>query len=102
MITFSELLERANRGEEIAVHTPTEDQAAVLLNELDKRGFKWASGIKLTDATTHDQHSTQTCYEFNSYSDSPKAIMYGPLNGYAMLGFAVIEFSEIEFKEIKL
>ena len=32
----------------------------------------------------------------------PKAIMYGPLNGYGMLGFAVIEFSEIEFKEIKL
>lgn len=102
MITFSELLKRANRGEEIAVHTTTEDQAAVLLNELDKRGFKWASGIKLTDATIYEKYREKTCYEFNGYSDSPKAIMYGPLNGYGMLGFAVIEFSDIDFKEIKL
>ena len=35
---------------------PTEDQAAVLLNELDKKGYKWASGIKLTDATIYEKY----------------------------------------------
>ena len=101
MITFEKLLERANSGEEIAVHTATEDQAAVLLNELDKRGYKWASGIKLTDATIYEKYREKTCYEFNGYSDSPKAIMYGPLNGYQYDGCTIIEFSDINFKEEK-
>ena len=38
MITFTDLLEKAKTNK-IAIHTTTEEQAKVLLSELDKRGL---------------------------------------------------------------
>ena len=63
MITFNELLEKA-KTEKIAIHTATKDQAKKLLKELDKRGYMWAGGEKLTDSTYYEYAKENTCYVF--------------------------------------
>ena len=99
MIKFEELLERAN-SESIAVHTPTEEQAKTLLKALDKRGFRWASGINLTDDTRYEDRKQYTCYDFGA-SNYPymNKVTYAPLDWYQGDDYTIIEFSEIDFEE---
>ena len=105
MITFNELLERA-KTEKIEVHTPTEEQAKALLTELDKKGYKWIGGDKLTTRTNYDEvYKEDTCYVFgiDAYGRLlNKKVMYGSLKFYQETGYTVIEFSEIDFKENKI
>jgi hypothetical protein len=95
MITLTELLERA-KSEHIAIHTQTEKQAITLLTELDKRGYKWASGTKLTTTTFYEHYEENTYYDF--YDDDgkllDKKIMYGPLKFYQDEGYTIIELKE--------
>ena len=94
MITFKDLLKRANT-EKIAIHTPTEEQAITLLSELDKKGYVWASGRKLTTETFYEDDEEDTCYDFGLN----KKVMYSPLEFYQNEGYTIIEFSDIDFKE---
>ena len=101
MITFNELLERT-KTEKIAVHTPTEEQAITLLKALDKRGFTWVGGDKLTDTTYYEYEKENTCYVFGVDVDGNllnKRVVYESLKFHKEHGYTIIEFSEIEFKE---
>ena len=102
MIKFEELLERVN-SEKIAVHTPTEEQAISLLNELDKKGFTWVSGEKLTDMARYEHYKEKTCYTFHDIYGKllDKEIMYSPLDWYQEEGYTIIQCSDIDFKERK-
>ena len=100
MIIFTELLERA-KIEKIAIHTTTEEQAIKLLSELDKKGYEWDNGEKLTDKTYYGVFRENTCYNFTP-DFRPilnKKIMYGPLDWYQDEGYTIIEFKDINFKE---
>ena len=95
MITFTELLERA-KTEKIAIHVPTKKQAITLLTELDKRGYTWNSGTKLTTETWYWVYKENTCYDF----EPNKQVIFSSLIFYQKIGFTIIEFSDIDFKEI--
>lgn len=94
MITLNELLERAE-NEEIAIHTPTEKQAKALFKELDKRGYTWIGGGKLTTFTLYELYEKNTCYDF----EQNNKVCYGSLKFYQDKDYTIIEFSEIDFKE---
>ena len=101
MITFTELLERA-KSEKIAVHTPTEEQAISLLNELDKRGFTWVGGDKLTDITNYEDDKENTCYVFGIDVDGNvlnKRVVYESLKFHKEHDYTIIEFKDIDFAE---
>lgn len=93
-LSFDELLERA-KSEKLAIHTATEAQAIALLSELDKRGYTWHTGTKLTTRLSYWLYKENTCYDF----DLNKEVWYGQLSFYQELGFTNIEFSEIDFKK---
>ena len=94
MITFTKLLEKA-KTKEIVIHTPTENQAKALLKALDKRGYTWLSGMKLTDITRYESYEENTCYEFNLY----KKVLYCSLKYYQNYSYTTIEFTDIDFEE---
>jgi len=94
MITFNELLERTE-NEKIAIHTPTEDQAKALLNELNKKGYKWSSREKLTTKTRYEYDEEDTCYNL----EPNNRICYSSFAWYQRHGYTIIEFSDIDFKE---
>ncbi len=101
MITFEELLERAN-SERIAVRTPTEEQAKELLKALYKREYEWLSGKKLTDITYYEYYRKNTCYVFGIEADGNllnKEVLYGSLKFHQYMGYKIIEFSDIDFEE---
>ena len=100
MITFNELLERA-KSEQIAIHTPTEEQAIVLLKMLDKRGFTWVCGDKLTDITRYEYYRENTCYFFRDYYGKllDKKNTFGSLEFHKEHGYTIIEFSDINFTD---
>jgi len=102
MITFKKLLERA-KTKQIAVHTPTEEQAITLLKMLDKMGFTWCDGDKLTTKTYYGDEKENTCYSFHKFYGKLRAkdIMYSPLDWFQSFGYKIIEFSEIDFEEEK-
>ena len=95
MITFTDLLKRAE-SEHIAIHTPTAKQAKTLLKALDKRGYEWFLGDKLTTKTLYKEYKENTCYNF----EPNNKICYSPLRFYQNEGYAIIEFTEIDFAEI--
>ena len=106
MITFKKLLERA-KTEKIAIHTPTDEQAVTLLSELDKNGFTWLGGGKLTTQTEYEYYKENTCYDFgmSNYPYMDK-VAYSPLDWYQDdwyqdEGYTIIEFNDIDFKENK-
>lgn len=92
-ITFKELLEKA-KTERIAIHTPTERQAKALLKALDKKGYRWIEGEKLTTETQYEVEEENTCYNF----ELNKKIMYSPLSFYQDEGYTIIKFEDIEWK----
>ena len=94
MITFTELLERSKR-EKIVVHTPMKAQAITLLKALDKRGFTWLSGEKLTTKTLYEIYGKDTCYNLGS----DKKVTYGSLGFNQEHGYTFIEFKDIDFGE---
>ena len=94
MITFNELLERAE-NEDIAIHTSNEEQAKTLLKALDEKKFRWNSGEKLTDRTYYEFDRENTCYTFNLN----KRVSYCSLVWYQYKGYTIIEFKDIDFKE---
>ena len=94
MITFSELLERA-KSERVVVHTAAEDQATALLETLDKKGYKWNSGHKLTIDTLYETYKENTGYTF----EPRHKIAYCSLIWYQEYDYVIIEFSDIDFKE---
>ena len=99
MITLNELLERS-KTEKIAIHTRIEKQAKALLKALDKRGYEWTLGVKLTTQTNYDLEKENTCYDFRDRYGKllDKVIMYGPLNSYKGDGYTIIEFEDIDWK----
>ena len=94
MITFKDLLERA-KSEKIVVHTPTEKQAKALLKALDKRGFTWLSGEKLTTKTLYEIYGKDICYNFGSGNK----VSFFSLPFHQKYGYAIIEFSDINFTD---
>ena len=99
MIKFTELLERAET-EKIAIHTPTEKQAKALLKALDKRGYEWNSGDKLTKIK-YELFEVTTCYNFSLDSDGSllnKKVICGPLFWYRKDDYTIVEFKDIDWK----
>ena len=94
MITFTELLERA-KTEEIAIHTPTEEQAIILLKALDERGYEWNSEKTLTTRTNYEDFREFTCYNFQLNNK----IMYGSLKFHQEHDCTIIKFKDIDFEE---
>ena len=99
MITFNELLEKT-KNEDIAVHTPTEDEAITLLSELDKKGYEWISGKKLTDITNYEVQKEKTCYVLRTSIHSIfNTVSFCPLQLCREKKYAIVEFTYIDFKE---
>ena len=94
MITFTELLERT-KSEKIVVHTPTEEQAKALLTELDKKGYKWINGVKLTTRTCYEVYKEDTCYSL----ELGNTIYYSSFTWYQSESYTIIEFKDIDFAE---
>ena len=94
MITFNELLERA-KSNDIAIHTPTEEQAKALLTELDKKGYRWNSGEKLTTKTLFGINGKDICYNLGS----DNKVSFGSLEFFQEYDYTIIEFSNIDFAE---
>jgi len=94
MITLNELLKLAET-KKVAIHTTTETQATTLLEALDKKGYKWNSGTKLTIETFYKNYEEKTAYTF----ERRHKIAYCSLDWYQNEGYTIIEFSEIDFKE---
>jgi len=94
MITFKKLLERA-KSEQIAIHTPTEEQAKELLKALDEKGYEWASGIKLTTRTNYEVYKEDTCYSL----ELDNTIYYSLFTWYQSESYTIIEFKDIDFSE---
>lgn len=88
---LSELIKQ----DKIAIHTPTQKQSITLLSELDKRGFKWIDGMKLTDITCYEYHEENTCYNF----EPNNKIMYSPLSFYQEEGYTIIYFTDIDLEK---
>ena len=63
MITFNELLE-ITKSEKISIHVSNEEQATTLLKALDKNGYEWSCGGKLTFDTHYKTYKENTCYDF--------------------------------------
>lgn len=101
MITFTELLEKT-KNEKIVIHTPTEEQAEKLLEELDKKGFTWLGGEKLTNMARYEGFREKTCYVFSCGSKLYKEIRYGSLKVHQECGYTIIEFADIDFQEEQL
>jgi hypothetical protein len=93
-LSLSELLERA-KSEKIAVHTSTEGQAEALLKALDRNGYTWIKGEKLTDVTRYEDYGRNTCYNF----EPNKKIMYDLFCFYQYEGYVIIECGDINFEE---
>lgn len=89
MITFKELLELA-KNDGIVVHTPTEEQANLLLKKLDKMGYKWGSRDKLTAKNYWNEYKESMCY--NLVQDG---INFSGLNYFIENSYTVIKFDEI-------
>ena len=100
MITFKKLLERA-KTKSIAVHTLSKEQSITLLKMLDKMGFTWCDGDKLTTKTYYEDEKENTCYSFRKFFGKllDKEIMYNSLDWFQDDGYTIIEFSEIDFEE---
>lgn len=100
MITFTELLKRAKK-EQIAIHTPTEEQAKALLKALDEKGYAWCDRDKLTTETNYEDEEENTCYSFRDCDGKllDKEIMYSPLDWYQDHDYTIIEFKDIDFRE---
>ena len=101
MITFTELLKRTKK-EQIAIHTPTTEQAITLLKALDEKGYTWNSGDKLTTMTNYEDEKENTCYTFSRDcygSILDKQVMYGSLEFHQENGYTIVEFTDIDFKE---
>ena len=101
MITFNELLERAGI-EEIAVRTVNEEQAKALLKALDKRGYEWINGVKLTTETGYEDFRETTCYVFSRDccgSKLDKKVMHVSLKIHQRCVYTIIEFKDIDFSE---
>ena len=94
MITFNELLERT-KTKNIAVHTPTEDEAKALLAKLHKRSYAWNSGTKLTIETFYKNYEEKTAYAF----ERRHKIAYCSLDWYQENDYTIVEFSDIDFQE---
>ena len=94
MITFTELLERA-KSDEIAIHTPTEDQAKTLLTELDKSGYVWKGKYDIITMTHYEDEKENTCYAL----EPNNRICYSSITWYQIVSYTIIEFSDIDFKE---
>lgn len=98
MIRFKDLIKRA-KSEDIVVHTATEEQATTLLAELNKKGYRWLGGRKLTTETLYEYYKENTCYCFGIDTLLlSKKVMYGPSSFYEE-HYTTIEFSDIDFKE---
>ena len=101
MITFTELLERT-KDEVIAVHTPTEDEAKALLAKLDKRGYEWVSGNKLTDMTNYEVQKEKTCYVLRTSIHSIfNTVTFCPIQLCRERNYEIVEFTYIDFEEEK-
>jgi hypothetical protein len=72
-IKFSELLKQDN----VAIHTPTEENAKALLTRLDELEYKWASKEKLTSNNYYYYFGKNTCY---GYCKKDGGIKYGSLS----------------------
>ena len=94
MITFTELLERS-KSKKIVVHTPTEEQAKALLTELDKNGYTWCGGDKLTTRTNYEVYKEDTCYAL----EPNNTIYYSLFTWYQSESYTIIEFNDINFSE---
>ena len=99
MITFEKLLKKA-KTKRIAVHTPTKEQAKILLEALDKKGYEWASEDKLTAETNYEDYKKATCYDFGT-SNLDNEVTYSPLDWYQEHDYTIIEFTDIDFEENK-
>jgi len=94
MITFEELLERS-KSKKIAIHTSTEEQAKTLLTELDKSGYVWADGNKLTTMTNYEVYEEDACY----FLEQNNTIYFCSFTWYQKGGYKIIEFSDINFTD---
>ena len=94
MITFTELLKRAKK-EQIAIHTANEEQAKTLLKALDKKGYEWAKGVKLTSVSCYEVFREDTCYNFGL----DKQVWYDSFRFCQEEKYTIIEFKDIDFKE---
>lgn len=101
MITLNELLKLAET-KKVAIHATTEDQAKVLLRELDKSGYEWASRDKLTTETYYGDYKQNTCYTFGKSGwDWDNEVTYRSLDFYQKEGYTIIECGDIDFEEEK-
>ncbi|SNS23624.1 hypothetical protein SAMN05446037_1006153 [Anaerovirgula multivorans] len=72
------------------IHCETEQQAIRLLEDLDRRGYKWLSGSSLTLHASWGIHKEETCYSIGS-----GMVQYASLGFYKRSGSEVTKFSDL-------
>ena len=91
---LSELIKQ----DKIAIHTPTKENANALLNALDKRGYIWGFGQKLTAITFYDSYKENTCYATSIWLNGKTYIEYEDLSFYEKEGREIVEFDDIDLE----
>lgn len=84
---------------EIAVHTPTEEEAKELLAILHENGYKWYCGDSLIKQNYWYEHKHESAYSIKSN----KSIGFSSCSGYKVMGVKILSLAEfvVEYVDIK-
>lgn len=88
--TLSELIKQ----KDIAIHTPIRKQALELLKVLDKKGYDWVAGQRLTKINYWDEDKEETCY----YIRKCDTISRSSVGFYKSNSCQVVEFTDIDLE----
>lgn len=92
-MTLEEKLEKFKSGT-TALHTPTQETFDKLMEELEKRGYKWCTGSSPTNSPSNrwGNFRTNTCVSYDS-----DGMHHYTCGFYRSHGFCILEITEDDF-----
>ncbi len=76
----------------VNIHCKTKEQAVLLLEYLDKQGFKWVSKESLLEDDNWEKYKENTCYYVNPHL---KTVEYNHLSNVIKFGEPLLDFMKI-------
>lgn len=91
-IDLKEYLEK-----DIVIHCDTEEKSDDLLECLDEKGIKWASGSRLTEKNYYCCYEELTCYNYHKFGE----ISCSDTKMYESNGYDIVEWEIVDKKQQK-
>ena len=79
------------KNNNIVINCDTEEKSNDLLEYLDERGIKWASGLKLTKKNYYWRYEELTCYNYDFGIISCSDIRWYKSNGYDIIKWEFVD-----------